>query len=164
MSSMEPTISDVFWEKLEVKYKLLSHGAKEWVQEHKPLETIIAIIQKDVSFRYKIIEPLGVGGIGIVLQVEDKNLGIPCALKFPRPKAGKESLFAEIIESEIAQLLKARHPNIIEVYYQGSIQFEGTQFSLLYYGIHFRSCRCARIFQQSATKCRRVAQCNQTSS
>jgi len=125
---MEPTMPDDFWTKLGVKYNLLTHGAKEWAQERKPLETIIAIIQEAISLRYKIIEPLGVGGIGIVLQVEDKNLGIPCALKFPRPKAGKESLFAEIIESEIAQLLKARHPNIIEVYYQGRIQFEETQF------------------------------------
>jgi len=125
---MEPTISGVFWEKLEAKYGLLSQGAKEWNQEQTSLEKIIAIIQKDISLRYKIIEPLGVGGIGIVLKVEDKNLGIPCALKFPRPKAEKESLFAEIIKSEIAQLLKARHPNIIEIYYQGSIRFKGTTF------------------------------------
>jgi len=118
---------DDFWIKLEEKYSNLKHGTEEWSQEHKPLEKIVTIIQEDIKLRYKIIEPLGVGGVGVVLKVEDINLGFHCALKFPRPKVGKETLFTEIVEGEISQLLKARHPNIIEIYYHGSVTFEEKQ-------------------------------------
>ena len=114
--------SPEFWKKLEDQYRESTHSDEAYQHERPILVQVLVSLQESLSPRYEINAPLGVGGVGIVLQVRDLNLGIPCALKFPRPTAGREQLFAEILESETAHLLIARHPNITQIYYHDVIK------------------------------------------
>ena len=115
-----------FWQQLEQKYGKLRKSKEDWAAEHVALENIVESLRKTLEARYSIGEPLGVGGVGVVLKVHDKNLRFPCALKFPRPKVGKEDLFTEVMESEISSLLEARHPNIIQLYFQDKLPLAGS--------------------------------------
>lgn len=122
-----------FWSKLEKRYKAehvksSTHGADAWEEEKPILFRALPAIQESLAPRYEIDVPIGVGGAGVVLKVQDLNLGIPCALKFPRPTPGKEQLFAEVLDSETIHLLKARHPNIAQIYYRNSIEIGGVRW------------------------------------
>jgi serine/threonine-protein kinase len=81
-------------------------------------------LAEELRQRYTIDSPIGVGGVGVVLKAIDLNLGVPRALKFPRPQQGNEILFADIVVSEISRLREAVHPNIIEIYFQGRLQVD----------------------------------------
>lgn len=99
-----------------------------WDHEFPILQNVVPQFATAIAPRHKIIEPLGVGGVGIVLKVFDTNLEAFRALKFARPTIGRESFFAEIITSEISRLREAVHTNIIEIYEQGSLRIEDTQY------------------------------------
>lgn len=128
-----------FWRKLKNLYKKLhirhpSSGEKEYEEEKEDLQRIVGEINEKISYRYKILTPLGVGGVSIVIMVEDNYLGqTPRALKFPRPKKGREELFGEILSSEIKSLREAVHPSIIEIYEEGSIGFRSFSFYIMEY-------------------------------
>jgi serine/threonine protein kinase len=85
-------LPETFWSDLEERYRTHKHGDEHWQHEKPSLEALIPLIQESLSPRYAIRGALGVGGIGVVLRVEDLNLKTPCALKFPRPTTGRESL------------------------------------------------------------------------
>lgn len=116
--------TEQFFPKLKEKYLELKNGDDSWTKEFPHLLKILPLLKKDIEFRYSIIRPVGVGGIGIVLEVNDDNLNSSTALKLPRPDPDKIFTFSEIVQEEIAHLLKIRHPNIIEIYYKGSLSSE----------------------------------------
>jgi serine/threonine protein kinase len=95
---------------------------EEWKTEAPVLEGILPKLGEALEGRYSLIKPLGVGGVGIVLQVLDINLDTHRALKFARPTAGKETMFAEVIASEISHLREAEHQNVIGIFYKDTIQ------------------------------------------
>lgn len=96
-----------------------------WAIEVPLLEKIIPELQKELSPRYEIRMPLGVGGVSVVLEVFDKNLETPRALKFARPTPGREPLFAEVLTSEISRLREAIHSNVIAIFQHGEVSIEG---------------------------------------
>lgn len=127
MSSNNDFPKDI-WEKLKGKYEKLDNGAIEWEQENETVRNIIINIKKEIREQYDVIEPLGVGGAGVVLKIYYKNLEVFRALKFSRPRLEKESLFAKIIVGEISSLRQAINPNIIEIYSQGSVILVGENY------------------------------------
>jgi HD superfamily phosphohydrolase len=89
---------------------------KEWEDENQKIKEIIPVIQNKINPRYKITEPLAIGGTSVIILVYDRTLEITSSLKFPRPKIEKITAFAEVIKEEIKNLKKARHPNIVHIY------------------------------------------------
>ena len=129
---MAPLLSDDWLEKLHEQYLRGKHreaaikrAEEAWSNEKLILQNVIPALKTEMAPRYEIKMPLGVGGVGIVLEVYDSNLEVSRALKFARPTTGRESLFAEIVASEISRLREAVHPNIIAIFQQGSVTTDG---------------------------------------
>lgn len=110
------------------KYAEHTNGDKAWANEKKKVKKLLSEIKLNIAGRYEIQEPIGVGGTGIVLKVVDRNLGIPRALKFPRPLVGKELLLIYIMESEIARLIESAHENIVSIYYRGEVEQDDSKW------------------------------------
>jgi HD superfamily phosphohydrolase/predicted Ser/Thr protein kinase len=102
-------------------YKKLKNGASQWAQERAALLAIVDSLGHEIAPRYHIVQPIGVGGVGVILLLKDTNLNVERALKFPRPRPDRKDLFTEAIASEISSLREAAHTNIIEVYEQGKV-------------------------------------------
>lgn len=129
-------IDESFWEVMEQKYLALKNGDRSWANERSPLETSIKSLERVLKHRYEIVRPLGVGGTAIVILVTDTKLGATQrAVKFPRPTEAKWDMFAEIVESEIRQLLETNHPSIVQIYDQGTFPLE--EGSIPYYVMEY---------------------------
>jgi HD superfamily phosphohydrolase/serine/threonine protein kinase len=96
-------------------------AAAAWAVEGPIIRDLLPTIMDELGSRYRVERALGVGGVGIVLEVFDNNLEIPRALKFARPTPSREPLFAEIMTGEISYLRRAIHPNIVEIYQHGKV-------------------------------------------
>ncbi len=115
------TLDTIFYETLAKKYADATKGDAAWQEENGKVRGVLTCLAESLSPRYKIETPINIGGTAIVLKIQDCNLGIPRALKFPRPLQGKEILLKRIIESEIARLTECTHPNIVSVYDKGEV-------------------------------------------
>jgi len=90
----------------------------------KTLETPIQLLTKDslISGKYRIIEEIGRGGMGIVYKAEDLTLKRPVALKFlPAHLMNSPELKERfVIEAQAAAALS--HPNICVIYEVGEAE------------------------------------------
>src|SRR2546426_215137 len=100
-------VGAVFFEKLHKKYvsdtknePARKRAEAAWIEEEPVLRTLLPSLSARIAPRHRIEEPLGVGGVGIVLKIFDSNLETYRALKLARPTAGRESFFADIISGE----------------------------------------------------------------
>jgi len=66
--------------------------------------------------RYRILEKLGQGGMGVVYKAEDLSLKRNVALKFIRPGREKASEVVERFKLEAQAAAALNHPNIVAVY------------------------------------------------
>lgn len=114
-----------FWESLRGLYLGLTNGDRYWEQERPLLERIVPAVENDISPRYVLLSPIGVGGGGIVVQINDTNLGVSQALKVARPVEDKYLLMAQIIAEEISHLRASSHPNIIDIFYHHHVSVDG---------------------------------------
>ena len=75
--------------------------------------------------RYRIIRPLGVGGMGAVYQALDAELGVTVAMKVIRPDTMQDATVAAEIEKRFKrELVLARqvtHKNVVRIYDLGEI-------------------------------------------
>ena len=75
--------------------------------------------------RYRILRELGAGGMGVVYQAWDEDLGVPVALKVIRTEAGADPNLTRDIERRFKrELLLARqvtHHNVVRIYDLGDI-------------------------------------------
>jgi len=84
----------------------------------------------DTISRYRIIGPLGKGGMGVVYQAEDTRLNRPVALKFlPADSLTPQDKFRFLNEAHAAA--SARHPNICPIYDVEEV--EGISFIVMAY-------------------------------
>ena len=69
-----------------------------------------------LSGRYRILAPLGRGGMGDVYRADDLKLDQPVALKFLSPARSADSVWLRRYENEVRLARKVTHPNVLRVY------------------------------------------------
>jgi Serine/threonine protein kinase len=86
---------------------------------------------------YKLIRPLGEGGMGVVWLAERTDTGNQVAVKF-LPNAGLSPARLERFTQEVRLLAKLKHPSIAQFYDAGTLQ-DGTPWFVMEYveGIDF---------------------------
>ena len=81
--------------------------------------------------RYRVLEPLGVGGMGRVFRVYDQELKREVALKVLRPDLASNSNMIERFKREIQLSSTVTHANVLRVYDLG--EADGTKFLTMQY-------------------------------
>lgn len=110
-----------FLDKLKKIYIAEDGDDSNFIQEQPVIEETLRAIEKELNDVYKIEEPIGRGGAGVVVKLRDTRLGLDRALKIPRPK---EKELIESVRAESDYLKKVRHKNIISVYYLGNVSIK----------------------------------------
>ena len=85
----------------------------------------------DVLAHYRVLSPLGSGGMGQVYLAEDVRLGRRLALKILSPDAMPEDHRISRFEREARSISALNHPNIITIYDTGEVRglrFIATEF------------------------------------
>lgn len=76
----------------------------------------MAFAAQDVIGSYRIVRPLGQGGMGTVYEAEHRTLGTHCALKVFALDHGRVELFRQRFLAEGKALARLRHPNLARVF------------------------------------------------
>lgn len=76
----------------------------------------MAFAAQDVIGSYRIVRPLGQGGMGTVYEVEHRTLGTHCALKVFALDHGRVELFRKRFLAEGKALARLRHPSLARVF------------------------------------------------
>jgi serine/threonine-protein kinase len=90
-----------------------------------------ALSSGDVLAHYRVISPLGSGGMGQVYLAEDVRLGRRLALKILAPRAIRDEERLHRFEREARSVSALNHPNILTIYdigHAGGLQFLATEF------------------------------------
>jgi serine/threonine-protein kinase len=81
--------------------------------------------------RYRVVAPLGRGGMGEIYRAEDVKLGQAVALKFLRSGLAHDPLLLERLLAEVRIGREVSHPNVCRLY--DVVEFEGRQFITMEY-------------------------------
>jgi serine/threonine protein kinase/tetratricopeptide (TPR) repeat protein len=85
----------------------------------------------DVLSHYRVLSPLGSGGMGQVYLAEDVRLGRKLALKVLLPRAAPDENRLRRFEREARTISALNHPNILTIYdvgHAGGMQFIATEY------------------------------------
>ena len=93
-------------------------GAASEVRASSDDEAPIAdpLIGTTVAGRYRIIEPLGRGGMGVVYRVEHARIGKLMALKLLTGELGRDPEIVARFKREALMVSKLSHPNTVQVF------------------------------------------------
>ncbi len=70
--------------------------------------------------RYRILELVGLGGMGMVYKAEDEQLGLPVAIKVLRPDLARDGRRLERFKQELVLARQVSHPNVVRIHDIGS--------------------------------------------
>ncbi len=98
---------------LEEDIDTISYGSPE----KAPAETVICFKSGEIfDNRYRIIEEIGRGGMGLVYKAEDTELNITVALKIIHPKYSSNPAFIHRFKKETLVARSISHENVIRIY------------------------------------------------
>ena len=69
-----------------------------------------------IDGRYRVLDRVGDGGMGVVLRARDERLHREVALKLIRPVLTRDREMVEQFLAEARAMAQLRHPNVVEVY------------------------------------------------
>lgn len=70
--------------------------------------------------RYRILELVGVGGMGMVYRAEDEQLGLTVAVKILRPDLAQHGRRLERFKQELVLARQVSHPNVVRIHDLGT--------------------------------------------
>src|SRR5262245_29170114 len=94
-----------------------SIGTEEPASPPRPAGTMIA-------GRYRLVSPLGRGGMGVVYRAEDIELTQTVALKFLGPKLKEDPKAVELLRREVRIARQITHPNVVRIFDIGTSDSE----------------------------------------
>ena len=74
------------------------------------------LVPGQVIGNYRIVRPLGAGGMGAVYEVEHVKLGVHYGLKTYILEDGNAELFRKRFQAEGKLLARLKHPNLVRVF------------------------------------------------
>lgn len=87
----------------------------------RPRRGVELAVDRVLDQRYRIIEPIGVGGSAQVYRATDEQLGRDVAVKVLDPQAAADGGLRKLFVREAQALAKLSHPNIVAVYDVGEV-------------------------------------------
>jgi eukaryotic-like serine/threonine-protein kinase len=89
------------------------------------------MIGKQIGGRYRLIAPLGEGGMATLWRAVDEQLDREVAVKLLRPQFGSDAGFTARFKQEARAAGSLSHPNIVSVYDYGTDASSGEQFIVM---------------------------------
>jgi serine/threonine-protein kinase len=89
------------------------------------------MIGREIGGRYRLIAPLGEGGMATLWRAIDEQLDREVAVKILRPQFGADAGFAARFKQEARSAGSLAHPNIVSVYDYGTDGAEGSQYIVM---------------------------------
>jgi serine/threonine-protein kinase len=77
-----------------------------------------------IAGRYRLVSPLGHGGMGVVYRAEDIELAQTIALKFLNPKLQERPQAIELLRREVRVARQITHPNVVRIFDLGATDDE----------------------------------------
>ncbi len=76
------------------------------------------LLRKDrlLANRYRIISPVGAGGMGLVYRAHDERLDLDVAVKVLRPERAPDQEMLERFERELVLAREVSHPNVVRIH------------------------------------------------
>ena len=84
-----------------------------------------------ISGRYRLIAPLGDGGMATIWRALDEQLDREVAVKILRPQFGSDPGFAARFKQEARSAGGLSHPNIVNVFDYGTDGADGEQYIVM---------------------------------
>jgi serine/threonine-protein kinase len=84
-----------------------------------------------IADTYRIVRPLGAGGMGVVALAHDEPLDRDVAIKFVRPELFQHKNLRELFSTEARAMARVTHPNVLAVHSFG--EHDGTPFFVMEY-------------------------------
>ncbi len=84
-----------------------------------------------IADTYRIVRPLGAGGMGVVTLAHDDRLDRDVAIKFVRPELFKHQNLRDLFSVEARAMARVSHPNVLTVHTFGD--HEGTPYFVMEY-------------------------------
>lgn len=79
-------------------------------------EPPVFLREEVVAQRFRIVRPLGAGGMGQVFEAEDLELGTRVALKVIRPRATRSPEAETLLRREVHLARRVTHPNVCRIF------------------------------------------------
>jgi len=98
---------------------------------HPPQDQLLLAPGTLLAGRYRIVAPLGRGGMGEVYRAEDTKLGQPVALKFLRAAVADDPALLERLLAEVRIGREVSHPNVCRLY--DVVEVDGRHFIAMEY-------------------------------
>lgn len=89
------------------------------------------MIGRLIAGRYRLIAPLGEGGMATIWRAIDEQLDREVAIKLLRTQYGNDPGFTARFKQEARSAGSLSHPNIVPVYDYGTDQADGTQYIVM---------------------------------